>query len=84
MHSDCTFTITDAKGLTIDKGVWRILRVDGEDYVNFSYVAAPGLRTIRAGDVTRTVRSGLDGLRMDIGDDICYLKVEGGHLGSGR
>jgi hypothetical protein len=78
VRADGTFTITDSKGVVVDRGSWRILRESDGSYLNFSYSAAPGLRTIRAGNVTRNVLRAPDGLRMDISpdDDVYYVKMQ--------
>ena len=77
VRADGTFTITNAKNVVVDRGTWRILRTSDASYLNFSYAAAPGLRTIRAGDITRAVLRGPTGLRMDISpdDDVYYVKM---------
>ena len=77
VQADGTFTVTDVKNVVVDRGTWRILRTSNGSYLNFSYAAAPGLRTFRAGDVTRTVLRAPNGLRMDISpdDNVYYVKI---------
>jgi hypothetical protein len=78
VRADGTFTITNAENVVLDRGTWRILRESDGNYLNFSYEAAPGLRTIRPGNVTRDVLRAPDGLRMDISpdDDVYYVKIQ--------
>jgi hypothetical protein len=77
VRADGTFTITNAQNVVVDRGTWRIIRTSDGSYLNFSYAAAPGLRTTGAGVVTRDVLSAPDGLRMDISpdDDVYYVKI---------
>jgi hypothetical protein len=77
VRADGTFTITNAENVVLDRGTWRIIRTSDGSYLNFSYAAAPGLRTTGAGDVTRTVLLAPDGLRMGISadDDVYYVKI---------
>ncbi len=77
INANGTFQIVDRRGVLLDRGTWRILNVQDGDYVNFSYVVAPGLRTIMAGDASRDVLRDFGGLRMDISpdDDVWYRKT---------